>query len=117
MSSTDLIVPDLGNFDSVPVVDVLVKPGDAVEVDTPLITLETDKASMDVPATAAGTIEAVLVKRGDTVGKGSVIARLKAATQPAAAPPVTPARAPAAPAGASAAAPPAPSPAAAPEGA
>jgi dihydrolipoamide dehydrogenase len=76
MSSIDLVVPDLGNFDEVSIVDVLVKPGDKIEVDTPLITLETDKASMDVPSTAAGTISEVLVKRGAKVGKGTVIARL-----------------------------------------
>jgi len=76
MSSIDLVVPDLGNFEDVPVVDVLVRAGDAVEVDTPLITLETEKASMDVPSTASGTIEAVLVKKGDKVSKGSIIARV-----------------------------------------
>ncbi len=62
-SVVELTVPDLGNFENVEVVDVLVKEGDVIEVDTPLITLETDKASMDVPSTAAGTIVAVLVKR------------------------------------------------------
>ena len=77
MSRTDLTVPDLGNFESVEVVDVLVKPGDTIEVDTPLITLETDKASMDVPSTVAGKIAEVLVKRGGKVSKGTVIARLE----------------------------------------
>jgi dihydrolipoamide dehydrogenase len=76
MSSIDLVVPDIGNFDAVPIVDVLVKVGDSVEVETPLITLETDKATMDVPSAAAGTITELLVKRGDTVGKGTVIARV-----------------------------------------
>ncbi len=52
MSKVDLVVPDLGGFDEVPIIDVLVKVGDTVEVDTPLITLETDKASMDVPSQA-----------------------------------------------------------------
>ncbi|MGH8268794.1 MAG: biotin/lipoyl-containing protein, partial [Steroidobacteraceae bacterium] len=56
MSRVDLIVPDLGNFNDVSVVDVLVKAGDTVEVDAPLVTLETDKASIDVPASAAGKI-------------------------------------------------------------
>ena len=78
MSSLDLVVPDLGNFDEVSIVDVLVKPGDTVEVDTPLITLETDKASMDVPSTSAGKITEVLVKRGDKIKKGTVIARVSA---------------------------------------
>src|SRR5687768_7534795 len=83
MSLTDLVVPDLGDFKEVAVVDVLVKPGDQVEVDTALVTLETDKASMDVPSTANGTIAEVLVKRGDKIAKGSVIARIQAtAAQP-----------------------------------
>ncbi|MGH8260737.1 MAG: dihydrolipoyl dehydrogenase [Steroidobacteraceae bacterium] len=74
----DLVVPDLGQFQEVPVVDVLVHPGDAVEMDTPLITLETEKASLDVPSTAVGTVAEVLVKKGDKVSKGSVIARVSA---------------------------------------
>ena len=96
--SVDLTIPDIGNFSGVEVVDVLVKAGDVIEVDTPLVTLETDKASMDVPSSAAGTISAVLLKRGDKVSKGSLIARLDsdaAAARPSA---DTPAKAPAAPA-------------------
>ncbi len=77
MSRVELLVPDLGNFSDVDIVDVLVKPGDAIAVDTPLVTLETDKASMDVPSTAAGTLTEVLVKRGDKVSKGSVLARVE----------------------------------------
>jgi dihydrolipoamide dehydrogenase len=79
VSRVELLVPDLGNFSDVEIVDVLVKPGDVVAVDTPLVTLETDKASMDVPSTAAGTLTEVLVKRGDKVSKGSVLARLDTA--------------------------------------
>ena len=77
--TVELTVPDIGNFSDVPVVDVLVKPGDLVELETPLVTLETDKASMDVPASAGGKITEVLLKRGDKVSKGSVIARLEPA--------------------------------------
>jgi dihydrolipoamide dehydrogenase len=77
VSRVELKIPDLGNFSDVAVVDVLVKAGDAVEVDTPLVTLETDKASMDVPSTAAGTIAEVLLKRGDKVSRGALIARLE----------------------------------------
>ncbi len=84
MSRVELLVPDIGNFSDVEVVDVLVKAGDAVELDSPLITLETDKASMDVPATAAGTLSEVLLKRGDKVSKGSLIARLETAAGAAA---------------------------------
>ena len=76
--SVELTIPDIGNFTDVDVVDVLVKPGDSIEIDTPLVTLETDKASMDVPATTAGRISEVLLKRGDKVSKGSLIARLDA---------------------------------------
>jgi dihydrolipoamide dehydrogenase len=75
--SVELTIPDIGNFTDVEVVDVLVKAGDVIAVDTPLVTLETDKASMDVPSTAAGTISEVLLKRGDKVSKGSLIARLE----------------------------------------
>ncbi len=78
MSRVDLVVPDLGSFSDVAVVEVLVKAGDRIEVDTPLLTLETDKASMDVPATAAGVLAEVLVKAGDKVSKGSLIARVDA---------------------------------------
>jgi dihydrolipoamide dehydrogenase len=76
MSQVDLTVPDIGNFEDILVVDVLVKKGDSIEVDAPLVTLETDKASMDVPATTAGTVTEVLLKAGDKVSKGSVIARV-----------------------------------------
>lgn len=85
MSRVDLVVPDIGNAHDVDVVDVLVKPGDVVEIDTPLLTLETDKASLDVPATSAGTIAEVLLKRGDKVSKGAVIARVDTNSQAAAA--------------------------------
>lgn len=77
MSRVDLVVPDIGNFEDILVVDVMVKKGDTVQVDAPLVTLETDKASMDVPATTAGTVTEVLLKTGDKVSKGSVIARVE----------------------------------------
>jgi dihydrolipoamide dehydrogenase len=67
-------VPDLGEFKDVEVIEVLVKPGDRVEPETPLITLETDKATMDVPATAAGVIHELKVRKGDRVSKDSLIA-------------------------------------------
>jgi dihydrolipoamide dehydrogenase len=72
-------VPDLGDFSDVEVIEVLVKPGDQVERDAPLITLETDKATMDVPATAAGIVQEVKVSKGDRVSKDSLIAILAAA--------------------------------------
>ena len=94
MSKIDLVVPDLGNFDEVAVVDVLIKPGDKIEIDTPLVTLETDKATMDVPSTAIGTVTEVLVQKGGKIGKGGVIARVEGTSAPAA--PARPAPAPAA---------------------
>ena len=72
-------VPDLGEFKDVEVIEVLVKPGDIVEPETPLITLETDKATMDVPATAGGVVQEVRVVKGDRVSKGSLIAVVAAA--------------------------------------
>jgi dihydrolipoamide dehydrogenase len=91
VSRIELAVPDIGNFSDVEIVDVLVKTGERVEVDTPLVTLETDKASMDVPSTAAGTVTEVLVKRGDKVSKGSVLVRVDtAAAAPVAAAPAAP---------------------------
>jgi dihydrolipoamide dehydrogenase len=71
-------VPDLGDFHDVEVIEVLVKPGDRVEPESPLITLETDKATMDVPATAAGIVQEVKLKKGDRVSKGALIALLAA---------------------------------------
>jgi dihydrolipoamide dehydrogenase len=76
MQPEDIKVPDLGSFTGVSVIEVLVKPGDSVEAETPLLTLETDKATMDVPSPMAGIVEAVLVASGDKVSTGSVIARL-----------------------------------------
>lgn len=76
--SQTLLVPDLGDFEDVDVIEVHVTDGSEVNVDDPLVTLETDKAAMDVPSTAAGTITAVLVKVGDKVSQGSEIARMDA---------------------------------------
>ena len=74
-----LDVPELGDFADVEVIEVHVKPGDEVEVDDPLVTLETDKAAMDVPAEAAGVIESVSVAVGDKVSKGTPLAMLATA--------------------------------------
>jgi pyruvate dehydrogenase E2 component (dihydrolipoamide acetyltransferase) len=79
-----LAVPDLGDFDDVEIIEVHVSAGDRVEVDAELITLETDKATMDVPSTAAGTIREVLVAVGDKVSKGAAIAVIDADAQAAA---------------------------------
>ncbi len=70
-------VPDLGDFKDVAVIEVLVKPGDRIEPETPLVTLESDKAAMDVPSPVAGIVESVLVKAGDRVSKGTAIVSLE----------------------------------------
>jgi pyruvate dehydrogenase E2 component (dihydrolipoamide acetyltransferase) len=75
--TTAVTVPDIGNFKDVPIVDVLVKPGDVVSVDDPLITLESDKASLEVPAPLAGTVRTIHVSVGDRVSQGSVILTLE----------------------------------------
>src|SRR5687768_1505875 len=92
MSTVEVRVPDMGNFESVTVIDVLVKPGDVVDIDTPLVTLETDKATMDVPSTAKGVIEKVHVAKGGTLSTGALIVSVKvegAAAAPAAQPAAT----------------------------
>jgi dihydrolipoamide dehydrogenase len=76
MKIEDIRVPDLGNFAQVPVIDVLVAVGDLVEIEAPLVTLETDKASMDVPAPIAGRVTELLVAKGDKLSTGSIILRL-----------------------------------------
>jgi pyruvate dehydrogenase E2 component (dihydrolipoamide acetyltransferase) len=101
-------VPDMGNFKDVAVIDVLVKPGESIDPEAPLVTLETEKATMDVPSTAAGVIEKVHVEKGGKVNAGDLIATVRAAGgagQDAAAAPAPPPAAVAAPAPAPAPAP------------
>ena len=89
-------VPDIGDYQDVPVIEVLVKDGDAVEKDAPLIVLESDKATMEVPAPAAGVVRGLKVKAGAKVSKGSPICTLEGAAASASAPPAAEAsRAPA----------------------
>ena len=76
----DILVPDIGDFDNVDVIEVLVAPGDKVEVESPLITLESDKATMDVPSPVAGTVTEVRIAVGDQVSQGSLVAKVEAAT-------------------------------------
>ena len=97
MGTVEIKVPDIGDFTDVPVIEVLVKAGDAVKVDDSLVTLESDKATMDVPSTAAGVVKSVAVKVGDKVGEGSVVVVVEAAAATAA-PKPSPAPAKAAPA-------------------
>ncbi|HET7757812.1 MAG TPA: biotin/lipoyl-containing protein, partial [Steroidobacteraceae bacterium] len=70
-------VPDMGNFKDVAIIDVLVKPGESVELDAPLVTLESEKATMDVPSTAGGVIEKLHVAKGGTVSAGDLIATVR----------------------------------------
>src|SRR5574341_998623 len=78
-SLRDVLVPDIGDFKDVPVIEVLVKPGDTVKKEDSLITLESDKATMEVPSSAAGVVKEVKVKLGDKVSEGTTILVLEAA--------------------------------------
>lgn len=78
MAIKEIIVPDIGNFDSVDVIDVLVKPGDSIAKDDSLITLESDKASMDIPAPFGGVVQEVKLKVGDKVAQGNLILTVEA---------------------------------------
>ena len=73
----DVLVPDIGDFKDVPVIEVLVKPGDRVEKDAPLLTLESDKATMEIPSPAGGVVRSVAVKVGDKVSQGTKVAVLE----------------------------------------
>ena len=75
-SSETINVPDIGDFSDVPVIEVLVSPGDHVDIEMPLVTLESDKATMDVPSPQAGTVESILVAVGDTVSEGAPLLTL-----------------------------------------
>ena len=92
----EIKVPDIGDFKGIPVIDVLVKPGDRVNQEDSLITLESDKATMDVPSPAAGVVKALQVKVGDKVSKGSVILTLQSDESSPSAKAAAPAEAPAA---------------------
>lgn len=112
MPQIDIRVPDLGSFKDVAVIELLVAPGDTLEVDTPIATLETDKATMDVPSSAAGTVVALHLSRGMKMNSGDLVATIEtgagvaavsappavaAVTSPSAPPAPTPAPAAAAP--------------------
>src|SRR5437660_7980687 len=77
--TVEVKVPDIGDFSDVPVIEVLVKAGDSVKAEDSLVTLESDKATMDVPSPSAGIIKDVKVKVGDKVSEGSAIVTLEAA--------------------------------------
>ncbi|MGE4451899.1 dihydrolipoyl dehydrogenase [Castellaniella sp.] len=108
MSIVDLNVPDIGDFDSVEVIEILVKAGDTIQAEQSLITVESDKASMEIPAERGGVVKEILVKLGDKVSQGTPVVRVEAADAASAAP-AAPAQAASAAAATSA---PAPAPAA-----
>ena len=100
MAKQMILVPDIGDYSDVPVIEILIKVGDVVEKEQPLLVLESDKATMEIPADAAGTITSIAVKLGDKISKGSVIAQIEVssaapAVQSAATPPPAPVKAPA----------------------
>ena len=78
MSLVEVKVPDIGDFESVPVIELFVKVGDNIAVDDPICTLESDKATMDVPSSSAGVVKEVLINVGDKVAEGSVLIKLEA---------------------------------------
>ena len=104
MAQIEVKVPDIGDFKDVAIIELMVKPGEVIAVETGLIMVESDKASMEIPSTHAGTVKELKVKLGDKVSEGSVILVIEAAGVAAA---TTPAPAPA-PAAAPVAAAPAP---------
>ena len=93
---TAIEVPDIGDFDSVEVIEILVKIGDVVKAEQSLITVESDKASMEIPTAVAGVIKSIAVKVGDKIKKGSVMLQLEASAASSAAPVAVPVSAPAA---------------------
>jgi dihydrolipoamide dehydrogenase len=96
MSIVEVKVPDIGDFKEVEVIELMVKPGDTIKVDQSLVTVESDKASMEIPSSHAGVVKEMKVKLGDKVGEGSLLLLLEAAGEAAApAPAAAPAAAPA----------------------
>ena len=91
MSLVEIKVPDIGDFDAVPIIELFVKVGDSIKVDDAICTLESDKATMDVPSSAAGVVKEVLVAVGDKVGEGAVLLKIEAASTVGAAQAASPA--------------------------
>ncbi|MBM3391600.1 MAG: dihydrolipoyllysine-residue acetyltransferase [Betaproteobacteria bacterium] len=91
MSIIEVKVPDIGDFKDVPVIEIQVSPGDTVKAEDPLVTLESDKATMDVPAPVAGTVKEIRLKVGDKVSEGALVLLLETAEAGAAAAPPAPA--------------------------
>ncbi|MFZ2815698.1 MAG: biotin/lipoyl-containing protein, partial [Rhodoferax sp.] len=88
MAIMEVTVPDIGDFDEVTVIELMVKPGDSVKAEQSLITVESDKASMEIPSSHAGVVKELKVGLGDKVKKGSLILMLEVADEVAASAPV-----------------------------
>ena len=86
MALIDIKVPDIGDFSEVSVIELLVKPGDTIKAEQSLITVDSDKASMEIPSSHAGVVQALAVKLGDKVAEGSVVLSLEVADGAAVAP-------------------------------
>jgi len=91
-NAIEVKVPDIGDFKNIPVIEILVKPGDTVRAEDPLVTLESDKATMEVPSPAAGTVKEIRIKVGDKVSEGALVLMLEAGAE---APPASAKAAPA----------------------
>ena len=91
MAKLEIKIPDIGDYQGVPVIEVLVKDGDTVKAEQPLLVLETDKATMEIPSPGAGVVEGLQLKAGDKVSMGDVICSLQSA---AAATPLPPGEGP-----------------------
>ena len=85
-NAIEVKVPDIGDYKNIPVIEVLVKAGDTVKAEDPLVTLESDKSTMDVPSPAAGVVKEIKLKVGDKVSAGALVLMLEAGGAAAAAP-------------------------------
>ncbi len=93
MSTVEVKVPNIGDFKDVEIIELMVKPGDTIKVDQSLVTVESDKASMEIPSTHAGVVQELKVKVGDKVNEGSLLLMIEESAGAAA--PAAPAAAPA----------------------
>ena len=79
--SEKLLVPDIGDFENVEVIEILVKPGDQIKVNDPIVTIESDKSSVEIPSTIGGKVDSLAVKVGDKVSKGDLLLNLTSSSK------------------------------------
>ncbi|MTV55713.1 biotin/lipoyl-containing protein, partial [Pseudoduganella buxea] len=91
MSIVEVKVPNIGDFKEVEVIELMIKPGDTIKVDQSLVTVESDKASMEIPSTHAGVVQEIKIKVGDKVSEGTLLLMVEEAAGAAAAPAAAPA--------------------------